>query len=37
MAMAACLLRQNPDPGVIGAMFGVSQSTVSRRWDVLRR
>lgn len=36
VAMVVCLMRKNPTQDFIGAMFGVSQSTVSRRWDVLR-
>lgn len=27
---------QEPDPGFVGAIFAVSQCTVSRRWDLLR-
>jgi len=30
------LMRKNPTQVVAGAVFGVSQSTVSRRWDLLR-
>ena len=34
--MVVCLLRKNPTQEFVGAVFGVSQSTVSRRWDLLR-
>jgi hypothetical protein len=30
------LLRENPTQTVAAGIFGVSQSTVSRRWDALR-
>jgi DDE superfamily endonuclease/Helix-turn-helix of DDE superfamily endonuclease len=36
VAMVVCLLRKNPTQEFIGAVFGVSQATVSRRWDLLR-
>lgn len=36
MAMVVSLLRQNITQDFAGAIFGVSQPTVSRRWDVLR-
>jgi hypothetical protein len=36
VAMVVCLLRKNPTQEFVGAVFGVSQSTVSRRWDLLR-
>lgn len=34
--MVVCLMRTNSTQEFIGAVFGVSQSTVSRRWDLLR-
>nr|WP_027928183.1 transposase family protein [Amycolatopsis benzoatilytica] len=36
VAMVVCLLRKNVTQDFAGAVFGVSQSTVSRRWDLLR-
>lgn len=36
VVMVVCLLRKNLTQEVAGAVFGVSQSTVSRRWDLLR-
>ena len=36
VAMVVALLRENLTQRVAGAFFGVSQSTVSRRWDLLR-
>lgn len=36
VAMVVCLMRKNVTQEFAGAMFGVSQSTVSRRWDLLR-
>ncbi len=36
VAMVVCLMRKNPTQVFIGAVFGVSQATVSRRWDLLR-
>jgi len=34
--MMAALMRKNLTQEVAGAIFGVSQPTVSRRWDLLR-
>lgn len=34
--MVVCLMRKNSTQEFTGAVFGVSQSTVSRRWDLLR-
>lgn len=34
--MVVCLMRRNLTQEFAGAIFGVSQSTVSRRWDLLR-
>src|SRR4051812_17707066 len=34
--MVVCLMRKNLTQEMAGAVFGVSQSTVSRRWDLLR-
>jgi len=34
--MVVCLMRKNVTQEMVGAIFGVSQSTVSRRWDLLR-
>jgi hypothetical protein len=34
--MVVCLMRKNITQEMAGAIFGVSQSTVSRRWDALR-
>ncbi len=36
MALVVCLLRKNVTQEFAGAIFGVSQATVSRRWDLLR-
>jgi hypothetical protein len=36
VAMVVCLMRKNVTQAFAGAVFGVSQSTVSRRWDLLR-
>lgn len=36
VALVVYLMRKNPTQAVAGAVFGVSQSTVSRRWDLLR-
>lgn len=36
VAMVVCLMRKNLTQEMAGAIFGVSQSTVSRRWDLLR-
>jgi hypothetical protein len=36
VALVVCLLRTNITQAFAGAIFGVSQSTVSRRWDLLR-
>ena len=36
VAMVVCLMRKNLTQDFAGAMFGISQSTVSRRWDLLR-
>jgi len=36
IAMVVALLRKNITQDVAGAIFGVSQSTTSRRWDLLR-
>jgi hypothetical protein len=36
VAMVVCLLRKNGTQDFVGAVFGVSQPTVSRRWDLLR-
>jgi hypothetical protein len=36
VAMVVALMRKNVTQEFAGAMFGVSQSTVSRRWDLLR-
>lgn len=36
VAMVVCLMRKNLTQDFAGAVFGVSQSTVSRRWDLLR-
>lgn len=36
VVMVVCLLRKNITQEFAGALFGVSQSTVSRRWDLLR-
>ncbi|MEU0834360.1 transposase family protein [Streptomyces sp. NPDC005969] len=34
--LVACLMRKNLTQEVAGAVFGVSHSTASRRWDPLR-
>jgi hypothetical protein len=34
--MVVCLMRKNSTQEFTGAIFGVSQSTVSRRWELLR-
>jgi len=36
VALVVCLMRTNITQAFAGAIFGVSQSTVSRRWEVLR-
>ena len=36
IVMVVCLMRTNITQVFAGAIFGVSQSTVSRRWDLLR-
>ena len=36
VAMVVTLMRKNITQEVAGAVFGVSQATVSRRWDLLR-
>lgn len=36
VALVVCLLRKNVTQEFAGAIFGVSQATVSRRWDLLR-
>ena len=36
VALVVCLMRTNITQAFAGAIFGVSQSTVSRRWDLLR-
>jgi len=36
VAMVVCLIRKNVTQDFAGAVFGVSQATVSRRWDLLR-
>src|SRR5258707_8137452 len=36
VAMVVCLIRKNITQDFAGAVFGVSQPTVSRRWDLLR-
>lgn len=36
VALVVCLMRKNVTQDVAGAVFGVSQPTVSRRWDLLR-
>ena len=36
VALVVCLLRTNITQAFAGAIFGVSQATVSRRWDLLR-
>jgi hypothetical protein len=36
IAMVVCLMRTNMTQVFAGAIFGVSQSTVSRRWDLVR-
>jgi hypothetical protein len=36
VALAVALIRKNATQDTLGAFFGVSQPTVSRRWDLLR-
>ena len=36
VALVVYLIRKNPTREEAGAVFDVSQSTVSRRWDLLR-
>lgn len=36
VGLVVFLMRRNPVQAVAGAVFGVSQPTVSRRWDLLR-
>jgi hypothetical protein len=36
VALVVCLMRTNITQAFAGAIFGVSQATVSRRWDLLR-
>jgi Helix-turn-helix of DDE superfamily endonuclease len=36
VALVVCLMRKNVTQDFAGAVFDVSQSTVSRRWDLLR-
>ncbi len=36
VGLVVFLMRRNPAQAVAGAVFGVSQATVSRRWDLLR-
>ena len=36
VALVVCVMRKNLTQAFAGAIFGVSQSTVSRRWDLLR-
>jgi hypothetical protein len=36
IALVVCLMRKNVTQEFAGAIFGVSQPTVSRRWDLLR-
>lgn len=36
IALVVCLMRKNVTQEFAGAIFGVSQATVSRRWDLLR-
>ncbi len=36
VAMVVFLMRKNVTQDVAGAVFGVSQPAVSRRWDLLR-
>jgi DDE superfamily endonuclease len=36
VALVVCLMRKNVTQDFAGAVFGVSQATVSRRWDLLR-
>ena len=36
VVMVVCLIRKNVTQDFVGAVFGVSQATVSRRWDLLR-
>jgi hypothetical protein len=36
VALVVCLMRTNITQAIAAALFGVSQATVSRRWDLLR-
>jgi hypothetical protein len=36
VALVVCLMRTNITQAFAGAIFGVSQATVSRRWHLLR-
>lgn len=36
VARVVCLMRKNVSQEFAGAIFGVSQATLSRRWDLLR-
>ncbi len=36
VALVVCLMRTNITQAFAAAIFGISQSTVSRRWDLLR-
>ena len=36
VALVVCVMRTNITQTFAGAIFGVSQATVSRRWDLLR-
>ena len=36
VALVVCLMRKNLTQQFAGAIFGVSQATVNRRWDLLR-
>jgi Helix-turn-helix of DDE superfamily endonuclease len=36
VALVVCVMRKNLTQAFAGAIFGVSQATVSRRWDLLR-
>jgi hypothetical protein len=36
VALVVCLMRKNVTQEFAGAIFGVSQATASRRWDLLR-
>jgi hypothetical protein len=37
VALVVCLIRKNVTQDFARAVFGVSQATVSRRWDLLAR